>query len=204
MNQELTHEDIQEQLFVDRYVMGQLREEEQRQFEAHFALCATCMDQIEIAEAFQRDYRKALQTGAIQTPPRPSSLKRNSAWMGLAAAVLIALLAPQLFRAKPSVAWNLSSEVTRGAGVRTYTRPADDLRVILQIQVTAPYYRAELLDASGRSLALSQGKGAQLVELPPTELEEGRYHVDLEISSDGKNWHFEGEYPFLVETARTP
>ncbi len=202
MSQALSHDIIDNNLYVDRYVRGDLDEHEQRQFEEHFATCTLCMDQIELAEAFMRDFRKAATAGLI-APPATSAPRRKrqaAAWVGIAvAAALLLVFSPRLFKPAPTIAWQLEADVTRSAHIRSFHLPDHDLRVVLRIQVSAPFYRATLSDANGKRLAASEGQGKQIVELPPTELAAGRYQVDLEISEDGKDYTYEGEYPFVVQ-----
>lgn len=201
MSQALNHDIIDRDAIVDRYVRGDLEEHELLRFEEHFATCAQCMDQIELAEAFMRDYRKAVQVGLIESAAPVVKRKGYAPWIGLAiAAALLLILSPRFFPSGPTVSWQLEADVTRSANIRTFVLPQQGERVVLRIQVSAPFYRATLIDASGERIAASEGQGQQVVELPPTKLEVGRYQVDLEISQDGKTWTYEGEYSFLVES----
>jgi anti-sigma factor RsiW len=201
MSTALNHDIIDRDAIVDRYVRGDLDEHELLRFEEHFSTCAQCMNQIELAEAFMRDYRMAFKAGWIE-PTAPAAKRKGYApWIGLAiAAALLLVLSPRFFQAGPTVAWQLEADVTRSSDIRSFDLPQSGERVVLRLQVSAPFYRATLIDAHGERLAASEGQGQQVVELPPTKLKAGRYQVDLEISQDGVTWSYEGEYPFMVES----
>ncbi len=201
MSQALNHDMIDRDAIVDRYVRGDLDEHELLRFEEHFATCPQCMDQIELAEALMRDYRKAFKTGLIE-PAAPAVKRKGYApWIGLAiAAALLIVLSPRFFQSGATVAWHLEADVTRSADIRSFDLPKSGERVVLRLQVSAPFYRATLIDAHGERLATSEGQGQKVVELPPTKLMAGRYQVDLEVSQDGVTWSYEGEYPFMVES----
>ncbi|RMH21776.1 MAG: hypothetical protein D6696_05070 [Acidobacteria bacterium] len=55
----MDHDYIAEQHLVDRYLMNRLPEDEARRFEEHYVSCRQCLDQLELAEKFQRGLRRA-------------------------------------------------------------------------------------------------------------------------------------------------
>ena len=54
---ELHHETIDNDLYVDRYLMDQLSPEEKAGFENHFLSCAHCLEQLQLTESLRKGLR---------------------------------------------------------------------------------------------------------------------------------------------------
>ncbi len=55
----MDHSYVEEHQIVDRYLMDQLPAEEKVGFEDHYLHCQGCLDQLELAEKFQRGFKRA-------------------------------------------------------------------------------------------------------------------------------------------------
>jgi hypothetical protein len=70
----MDHTYIDENLVVDRYLMGRLTAEESERFEEHYLHCPRCLDRLEEAERFRGALRQvAAEDGARETGGPPSS-----------------------------------------------------------------------------------------------------------------------------------
>jgi len=186
MTHTLTHDTIEQDHYVDRYVMNKLDEEKRDLFEAHFIECEQCLENLEWAQAHIRD----LQTVAEQGWPAeaPSLWARLKAWltlpqMALVAAVLVLALSISWFQGSrgEEVVWNL--QTTRSAQVNVFKLEAGK-RPVINIDITggtAQTYRMRMysgdelvLEASGD---VANGKIRQ--ELRHTH--PGGYIVSLEL-----------------------
>ncbi|HSS50030.1 MAG TPA: zf-HC2 domain-containing protein, partial [Thermoanaerobaculia bacterium] len=62
----MNHAEIEEQQIVDRYVRGTLPAEEVARFEEHYLSCQECLDQLDLAEAMNRGFKRAAGQDAIR------------------------------------------------------------------------------------------------------------------------------------------
>lgn len=102
------HAEIETQNTVERYVLDQLSEDEQRRFEDHYAECGQCLDAVEAAQDLRAGLKKlapgfeadASSVSATPSPspetldfPAPGTRRATTPrrWWGLAAAALFAL-----------------------------------------------------------------------------------------------------------------
>jgi len=102
----MDHTYIDENLVVDRYVMGRLSLEEAERFEEHYVHCPHCLDRLEEAERFRGAVREVAAEGAAHAPrhrpeegarilPFPAWVLATPGRRGLiAAALLTALVLP--------------------------------------------------------------------------------------------------------------
>lgn len=100
----MDHTYIDENLVVDRYVMGRLSLEEAERFEEHYVHCPRCLDQLEEAERFRGAVREVATEDAPRAPrrhpdeprarvlPFPARLLATPGRRGLIAAALLAAL----------------------------------------------------------------------------------------------------------------
>src|SRR6185295_20420078 len=58
-NWAMNHIEIEDLQIIDRYVMGKLPAAEAEQFEKHYLSCPECLDQLDVAEAMQRGFKRA-------------------------------------------------------------------------------------------------------------------------------------------------
>lgn len=99
----MNHAEIEEQQIVDRYVRGTLPAEEVARFEEHYLSCQDCLDQLDLAEAMNRGFKRAAGQDAVRvaTVVRQLAVVAWLARLGrsrqaavLAMALLVAVLLP--------------------------------------------------------------------------------------------------------------
>jgi hypothetical protein len=101
----MNHEQIDQFNFIDRYLMGQLPEEENNGFEEHFVDCPQCIARLQTTRSFLQDLRyvAAEQTSKIDYQPSdapygglPQTSSRNS-MVWAVACLLIVITAGTIF-----------------------------------------------------------------------------------------------------------
>lgn len=108
----MNHQEIDDDQWIERYVMAQLDAEQLERFEEHFLGCSRCLEQLELGERFHR----ALRTVASKEMGRATAtrqlgllaaLARISHWQrtGLLTAFLVLVCAPSF--------WALRLDTTR-------------------------------------------------------------------------------------------
>ncbi|HZS07892.1 MAG TPA: zf-HC2 domain-containing protein [Blastocatellia bacterium] len=103
----MTHEEIQESEFVERYVRHQLAPEERRAFQEHFFACDECFEQVQttarfVAGAREASRRGVLAEGVAEPAAWWASLFRPAFGLALATAlVLIVVVGWLVFRQAP-------------------------------------------------------------------------------------------------------
>lgn len=75
----MDHTYIDEQLVVDRYLMGKLTAEEAERFEEHYLHCPRCLDLLEEAERFRGAVRQVAAEDAARGPGGPPAAEREAA-----------------------------------------------------------------------------------------------------------------------------
>ncbi len=84
----INHEYIESNQVIDRYIMGTLSDSESEEFGEHFIGCERCLNQLELAEGFQRELKKTFAHRVIQTG-LIFKLTRHWAYQTAMAAILI-------------------------------------------------------------------------------------------------------------------
>lgn len=101
----MDHSYIEAHHVVDRYLMNQLPSEEAEQFEEHYLSCQECLDQLELAEAWQRGHKRAVVEDATIATVQQAGLlawllhRSPAARAGLVSALLLGIAAPITFLA---------------------------------------------------------------------------------------------------------
>ncbi len=208
-------EKIRENNLADRYVMGALSDEEKARFEAHFLNDPECLEELELAQSFQRDLRKATVEDAMGAAVQRSVLamllgagvmRTLAASMAIVAVVALSLLlqrSQQLDMARqPSLLASLVLESQRSAGEPnevslTQSGIALDLPVSTSGQTL---FRVAIHDAAGdlvwQGEQVNAGDKVSLA-LGRESLEEGDYRVTLERRNEG-SFEIYGEYRFRI------
>jgi anti-sigma factor RsiW len=99
----MTHDEVEQQEIVERYVRKRLSPEDRGAFQEHFFACDSCFDQIQTMERFIASVQHAAETGVLVARPddRHVPTRGASGWLGSAwikplfaatAAVAVALL----------------------------------------------------------------------------------------------------------------
>lgn len=60
----MNHQTIETDLIVERYLAGRLPPDEEAAFEAHYLACPVCLDQLELAEAFETGIKQVVAEDA--------------------------------------------------------------------------------------------------------------------------------------------
>ena len=194
------HEEIEEAQWVDRYVLGTLSEADQQQFSDHFMNCPHCLEELELAEAFQRDLKIVTAEEAGKNLRLAGLLAlwlrgRLTAAALIAAAVLAVFLGisynqPGALPRVPTI--DLESPVRGAAAAATRLDFAGADSLVLTRQVMfAPYQRFQitLLDGAGKELYRDQDlvrDGTVSVRLTRAMLDRGgEYRLRLAIAEEG-------------------
>jgi tetratricopeptide (TPR) repeat protein len=107
---------------LDRYVDGELGDDERQAFAEHLGACARC--QMDLGEALQL---RALEVGARATPMKSLHGRRRGAWAGIAAAAAAAaaMLAWYMTRPRVPEPARIATAAVRTIEGRTSYAPAD-------------------------------------------------------------------------------
>lgn len=164
----MDHREIEEGAVVDRYLLGQLPDEEAQRFERHYLSCEECLDQLELAERFASGLRRAAAREAERTVAVAGvmaalgRLSRAGRWTLAALALVLLLPTAFLLLELQRTRGELSSALAPSAA--TLLLPLDALR--------------GAADEPSRELRLPAEPGWIVLELtPPTR---GRYRARLE------------------------
>ncbi len=199
------HEYIESNEVIDRYVMGKLNSEESERFADHFMSCPECIEQLELAEAFQRDLKlvAAEEVGKVVKMGLLARLAsaRNMAVVALAAVLLVAL---------PFVLKNTSSEMARfelesltrangKVGVEVNVEKHSKFIIQRDVVTNGNVFKMTLVDEAGKIVMTHIEPLLNLraeVTLNSQAFPVGQYHCYLEISQDGEHFEKYGDYLF--------
>src|SRR4051812_8439741 len=215
----MTHHDAVETMAVERYLLGEMSEQERETFEDHYFSCADCADDLRTAAAMLEGARSGLakSTGANVTPMRaprraPASWYRSSAlpW-AIAATLAIAAgyqslwTVPSLRRGTPLV---LAPVALRPAsrGAEATIRAGQSSPVALAVEVNDSPEHSDLtfdlvrgdgtLVVAGRAAA--PAAGAPLLLLMPAWTVVPAMHYILSVHDSAGR--LLGEYRFRAVT----
>lgn len=170
-------------IVLEQYAMNNLSEEESELVEDHIALCAPCLNKVDEAAAFVKDFRHvaAIKPQAVRAQAfLPKWLNwRNPAWVG---AVAVALLLFAAIRLKPLGPVAL---VTLGAtrGTSTIARGTGPFEFEMFMPETAPTYHVLMVDANGRKVWESDvpADAGKLRAVVREKLAPGQYFIRVSI-----------------------
>jgi len=208
MPRDVTHEIIDAEDFLHRYLTQRLSEEDQAAFEEHLLVCADCETRVLLEEGLMEGFR---EVGATDTAPAPAwppaadvkepgtpGARRRYGLVGLgilAAAVLVAALLPYLVRHPTPATWTLQDSVVRAeASQRFVLSSMPRAGVVLRVPVKAPYYRLLLHRADGKRVGRTTGEtrqGFAVWVLP--RVKPGLYDLTVDASQDGETYAFSSE-----------
>lgn len=125
MNTVLTHDDITERDYVERYVAKTLSPSDEEAFESHFLTCDRCQSEIRLATGV----RSLAGSAGIAQTARPTHGRRVAGWIGglaLAASIVALLLLP---RRAPTASLGdvLQPPIYLGVPVRSSLTPPESL-----------------------------------------------------------------------------
>lgn len=100
----MDHREIEDEQWIERYVMQRLDAEETERFEEHYLTCSRCLGQLELAERFQRALRDVAteEIGRRAFAERLgffAAIARISRWQqaAMASALVLLVLAPSFW-----------------------------------------------------------------------------------------------------------
>ena len=209
----VTHEQIEENLILDRYLMGRLSQAERAEFEDHFMACETCLEAIELATAFRRDLKREAvrdieKTIAVTWVARLTSarmMRLTTALLAVALVVAVSL---------PGVVDTGRLETVRVATLEVVRsddpfsvnriRLPDGMSLVLMDQFvdeTFPTLRVTLTGVEGAVLHRESLEGMrETIDLSLGQLDAGRYRLTIEGEHPERARELIGEYGFEILT----
>jgi hypothetical protein len=151
---------------VESYAMRSIPDESAAEVEQHLLICQDCRERVAETDTYLRAIRMAARHLQAEPEPARFSLKRFPAFAFCALALAMAGIFVALPR-RPQTPAIIALTVVRGGSVEARgpaNRPLS-LRPDLEGLSSAPNYRMELLDATGRTVwrgTATPGKGAQV------------------------------------------
>jgi len=144
------HKEAKENMFVDRYLAGQLGAREQRRFEEHYIGCGVCQEELELTERLRAGLRDIAVTVRAAPPARELSAAGVSAAPRYAMAAS-AVLAASLIAA--GLGYNGSDETAGPAVAEVF--PIHSTRGVAEtasrVRLSSPEAAAVLLVDPGRT-----------------------------------------------------
>jgi anti-sigma factor RsiW len=203
----MNHEQAMKDQATERYLLGELPENERDAFEEHYFECEMCADEVKSAFAF-KDAVRASRTVHDEVAAR--RVARKAKWnlappLAAAASVLMAMLAWMQFGVvgplrtaiatskQPAIGEEYTLREVRGAEERAVNNshiPAT-LNVDVVTDDKSPQYNFVILDGSGRARFTIPVPGNRAREgvvpviLPPGTLEPGSYTLRVDGTEAG-------------------
>ena len=196
----LDHQYIEENQVIDRYVMGKLTDEEHQNFSEHFLDCPACLDQLELAEAFQRDLKtvvaqdltRQVKQGLLARFLRSGFM--SGAILAAAAVMFMAFIFPVDRAGTPEIAMVSNTRGAQAAGIieLAFSEKISDYILVRDVVLSktereSAFYRAELLNEDGvRVLYHEAAINDGAIKLRLENLSAGDYKLVLELARDGQ------------------
>jgi len=215
-NASIDHRELVENHWADRYLLGQLAVDELQWYENHFPTCETCLEELEVAEALREAVRKAdvLPNGNSGESKTNRASTPDWKWLGLglAAGLILGLLAPLLTTKDPSPVLDISTFTLIAERNSTATLEAVKFKpretmvalnipvpssphgylLVMRKQGTKVVYRAEMNAASGNQ---------KWVLLQKRHFPPGVYTLDVEVLDDNRETTLYSQHQFEVSYA---
>ena len=209
------HEYIESNQIIDRYVMGKLTDDENQWFSNHFMSCPDCIEQLDLAEAFQRDLKTVVAHDATKAVVHTGLLVRLASARGmvtLACAALILFgfsftlknLSVPEFESYDLLSVSRNNQEVEAMVIALSAHP----NIILQKDLMMAEDEADasfkmtLLGDTGEAVMTHTQKitnGKALVVLESATLMPGNYKCRVEITRDGAAYELYGEYPLTMK-----
>lgn len=174
----MNHSVIERDSVIDRYLMSQLSGQEAVRFEEHLVGCAQCLEQVEMAEDFQRSFRAAAADEIARTAVRASLL----GWLRrrTAGPIALALLGASAFGYLLWRTQTLSGDLERLHLARAEEASVEDQGVedavasletqLRQAETAMAAQRGELEEQLGRQRGLVDDIAARLRSLTAPQI----------------------------------
>jgi Putative zinc-finger len=205
----MSHEEAVSIQAAERYLLGELTDEQRDAFEAHYFDCQSCFQQVQLATEFLHHARKALEAEPAKDPePHPGWLAaifgdfRRPAMAFVSAMLLCAIgigayqyeVISGLREPRVEARYTLAGDAKGGPAktVNVARNTALSLRVDYLRKPEFVSYRAQILNEAGKpvySMAIpaSQTEDSVVVSVLADTLKAGRYSlVVYGLANDGK------------------
>jgi Putative zinc-finger len=194
----MDHQYATENYAVEKYLLGEMNQAEREEFEEHYFSCAECADAVRTGTYFADNAQSASKanpgrptgTGQVvkmKTRPRPTPWQRLSAPVGIAAALLLAIvgyrnLTPPAAEQPQLLARNVIQPAARGTGNLVQLKPGQKtavLRMDLNIDPPYPYYTVDVRTQSGKSILhqITAAPSDSALEIAP--IPAGQYEISV-------------------------
>lgn len=196
----LDHQYLEDNQIIDRYVMGKLSETEQEQFAEHFLDCAQCLDQLELAESFQKDLQAAVAQGLTQQVQQGILVRlfrsKIASGVGLlaAAALIMMFILPSSHPDSLRITLESSSrgtDLAQGPVSLQFSKKVPEYTLVKKVilskqeQETA-LYKAEIRNAVGGLVYSHESHlSDNEIQLKLESLPTGSYRLSLTLARDG-------------------
>ncbi len=203
------HQQAEDSLATERYLLGEMTPEERGAFEEHFFDCSVCSQSVRDGSVMIDSYRAVHRESQRR---RPSSFLPRVAWSGMAASIALAsVVGYQSFVISNLRAPMLMQEARLESGMRSAGQPpviAPNAPVVLSIYVDPQQeavrsYRVTIRRADGTvvgrplPVTVDQLRDPLPVQLP-AGLRPGSYEAMVEGISNRGNAVAVAKYPFVV------
>jgi anti-sigma factor RsiW len=213
----MSHENAIETLAIERYLLGEMAEEERDAFEEHFFSCPECADDARAARAMRDGVAAGIVSRAATTPGRvlemPAARRRiASTIVPWAAAASLALVAGyQAFVVQPALRRSAGPTVLSPVTLRPASRGEEPVVLASGALVTLAVdlggaidgeIAYEIRQASGATIASDRAPapkdGAPLLLLVPAALLPPGQHYVLVVKNSGNAGLTPADYRFTV------
>jgi hypothetical protein len=186
-------------LAVERYLLGELDDDEVESFEAHYFDCALCADDVRDGMRLIEGGREASQQSAQQplapVVPMAEHRRKRLGWMQLVAAAILAVgIGLPQFLHKDAPSWTQPARLltaNRDIGKQTW-KAGQPIVALLEIQSDPQFmrYDIEIRDAKGRHVRdlppVSADDAKNTISFGTGELPAGAYTLSITgVRGDG-------------------
>jgi putative zinc finger protein len=208
-SQLMNHKEANSRLAAERYLLGEMQEEERAAFEEHFLNCAECLDAVTFGDEFMQAAQPVARELRVaeRTAPEPGSLLKRvltHLWHPAPAWAMAAVLAlgvlniyqvtvvqkqknviAELKAPKQEFRFTVSGQARSEQGPAFHkVRPDQQITIKFEFKPGHTQYQAEISSADGKvkwvkPLALPDYESATTISLPAEALTEGRYSAVL-------------------------
>lgn len=214
----MEHELVAANRLVERYVLGELSEDERDSFEEHYFECVDCGEEVRSASAFLANLRAVMkereadEPAPAEMPARPLFYWLRPAWgLALSAVLLVfsgyqAVVIRSLSELRQVTPFVLLPETRGDARVLEFSPGQPQMFAFPIPTGVASAFRAEIVSAASNSVldealvAQPQGDDPAHVLFPNPRLESGRYVLVLRALDGPHQGQQIDRYPFEVKS----
>ncbi|MCP3963061.1 MAG: hypothetical protein GY719_34920 [bacterium] len=205
----MNHQELENDLVIDRYLTGRLPPEQEARFEQHYLGCGQCLDQLEAAEGLRRGLHRAVAQDIVEIAVAQrvgwlSRLARSPGASIVAVAAIIAVaglpvwlfyrnseLGEDLDRARSTIAEQTSQAESRERELAREREAGQELEELLAQQSGVPTFSLKRFRGSllgdpepAQTIILSRVERTLMLSLDLEPQAPGYYRIRLFDSSD--------------------